>query len=139
MFRTPCLRRIHSSPSATAVKILGAEHNPNGSMQSTKWLPCHSKPSSSRSSGWTGSRRYAYFTSSFASRVPFPKGCSAALILSTDMYCSEHSTLLIPEFTSPPSGKERSVIRRHLPGVRPLDMIPMRLRWISGSEPGWMD
>ena len=54
--RSPPLRcvRAHSGASAMAVKILGADLRPNGSMLSTKILLFHLIPSSKRSCRCTG-------------------------------------------------------------------------------------
>ena len=62
----------HSIASAWAVKIFGADLNPNGSIASIYTAPIHCTPSKGLSSGWTGTRRYADLMSAFASMVLCP-------------------------------------------------------------------
>ena len=61
---------IHSTRSAMAVKIKGAERKPNGRVKSTKYCSSHFIPSIGRSEGWIPTFLYALATSNFASNVP---------------------------------------------------------------------
>ena len=53
---------------------------------------------------------------------------------STDVYVSEHRSGAIPSLTLAPGGKERSVMRRHFPVLRPFGITPNRLTWHGGRE-----
>ena len=136
MLRTPRCRTHHSTASATAVNILGAERRPNGSIASKNKSCFHRTARRRRSSGCTGTKRYADFTSTLASKAPFPYVWAACATLSTDVYWREHSCDEIPSLTLAPAGDERSVISLQRPGVLPLGMTPKRLTCASGNVPG---
>ena len=65
-----CCRTPHSRASAIALKILGADLSPNGSIGSTYTCSPHSTACKWWSSGWTGTRRYADSMSTFLRRAP---------------------------------------------------------------------
>ena len=90
----------HSIASATAVKILGTKHSPNGNIPSQKHSPRHQIPRSGCSSRCTGISRYADSTSIFAIRAPMPSGATPSATMSTDTYLSEQRGGSIPSLIS---------------------------------------
>ena len=59
---------------------------------------------------------------------PAPNDATTTATLSIDTYDSEQRAGSMPSLTLYPGGKDKSVIRRHLPVVCPLGTTPILLR-----------
>ena len=103
---------------------------PKGSMPSTKWLPCHSNPSSQVHRNQAICR----LDIKFCKECPSPKALSC-------MGYSVHSSILVgAELRVYPvihtgTVRDRSVIIRHFPRVCPFGTTPMRLICRFGIAP----
>ena len=73
-------------------------------------------PSNQRSSGCTGTYQYAGLRSNLAIKAPLSRRTTLAATSSIVIYVSEHHSLLMPSFTLPPAGDDKSTINRHWPG-----------------------
>ena len=107
----------HLRVSATAVKILGDKLRSNGNVASMKHWPCHDTPRRGQLSWCKGTSQYADFISILANREPGPKLAATLAIRFMEIYWSKQRLEFMPSLTLLSSGDERSVIRRHFPGV----------------------
>ena len=91
----PACSPIHSTESATAENIVGAERYPNGNTES---IMSTDMPSRSLSWGWMGIFLYSCSTSIFARRVFWPSCTIFPTELSTIALCIEHHCSVMPSF-----------------------------------------
>ena len=75
--------KVSGQGIATALKILGADLSPNGSIGSMYVWPCHCIARRGQLCGWTGIRRYADSMSTLVRREPWPNSATKSATSST--------------------------------------------------------